>query len=189
MINLNSILNTNPNVLDNKVIAFPTDTVYGLGCKWNDLEAIEKIYEIKKRDCRKPIAVLVSNIDQILPFIDITYSNTINLLKKYWPGAVTFIFKKKEDFSYLTETIAFRMPDSNIARSLIDHFGPLATTSVNLSGEKEINDPTEIEKMFNNQVDYIISDLETFSSVSSTIVDLSSDKLRIIRQGTVIINE
>ena len=82
MINLNSILNSNPNVLDNKVIAFPTDTVYGLGCKWNDLEAIEKIYEIKKRDGRKPLAVLVSNIDQILPFIDITYSNTIKLLKK-----------------------------------------------------------------------------------------------------------
>ena len=144
MIKLSEIIKQNPVILNQKVIVFPTDTVYGLGAKWLDFEGIEKIYEIKKRDGRKPIAILVSHIDQILPFIEINYPNSLELLKKYWPGAVTFIFKKKANFDYQTETIAFRMPNSRVALTLIDHFGPLATTSVNLSGEKEINNPAEI---------------------------------------------
>ena len=189
MIKLNEILKEPSSILDHKVIVFPTDTVYGLGTKWTDIEGIEKIYEIKKRDGRKPIAILVSSIEQILPYIEINYEHSVELLQKYWPGAVTFIFNKKKAFNYLTETIAFRMPSSKVALDLINHFGPLATTSVNLSGDIEINNPKEIEIKFSNQIDYIISDEEEFSSVSSTIVDLTSNELKIIRQGIVIINE
>ena len=189
MIKLSELIKQDSSILDQKVIVFPTDTVYGIGAKWNDLVGIEKIYEIKKRDGRKPIAILVSNINQILSYIEINYEHSLDLLEKYWPGAVTFIFKKKDNFDYPTDTIAFRMPNSKVALSLIDHFGPLATTSVNLSGEKEINNPEEIEETFNNKIDYIISDNEDFCMLSSTIVDLTTNEVKIIRQGTVIINE
>ena len=188
MIKASEIIKLDPSILDHKVIVFPTDTVYGLGTKWTDSLGIEKIYEIKKRDGRKPIAILVSNINQIMPYIEINYENTISLLNKYWPGAVTFIFKKKKDFEYPTETIAFRMPNSEVALSLIDHFGPLATTSVNLSGEKEINNIDEIDNLFNGLIDYIVCDKEEFCAVSSTIVDLTTSEIKIVRQGTAIIN-
>ena len=188
MISLSELLKENEAFLDNKVIVFPTDTVYGLGCKWTDSEAIEKIYEIKKRDGRKPIAVLVSRIEQILPYIEIINPKSLELLFKYWPGQVTFIFKIKSNFNYPTETIAFRMPASSVAKKIIDHFGPLSTTSVNLSGEAPINNVNEINSSFKDQIDLVVSDTEEMSEVSSTIVDLTSNEIKIIRQGSVIIN-
>ncbi len=142
---LKEILELNKEDLINKEIIFPTDTVYGLGTLWDDQIGIEKIYSIKKRDGRKPLAVLVASFEQIKDYIEINNPNTLELVNKYWPGAVTFIFKKKRDFNYPLDTIAFRIPNSKIALEILKKFGPLATTSVNLSGEEPINDSDERE--------------------------------------------
>ena len=184
MNNLNEFLKVKKEDLKGKVIVFPTDTVYGIGTGWLDFEGIEKIYELKKRDGRKPLAILAYSFDQIKEYIDIVNDKTFKLVNKYWPGAVTFIFKKKESFKYPLDTIAFRVPNSKIALEILKEFGPLATTSVNLSGEEPINDVDEIINKFNN-IDYIITDKEEFSSVSSTIVDLTTKDIKIIRQGEI----
>ncbi len=184
MINLNDFLKLEKKDIKGKVIVFPTDTVYGIGTSWIDYEGIEKIYDLKKRDGRKPLAVLVYSFEQIKDYIEIVNEQTINLVNKYWPGAVTFIFKKKDSFDYPLDTIAFRVPNSKIALEILEKFGPLATTSVNLSGEEPINNVDDIKDKFAN-IDYIITDKEEFSSVSSTIVDLTTKEIKIIRQGEI----
>lgn len=184
MINLNDLLKLEQTDINGKVIVFSTDTVYGIGTCWTDSEGIEKIYEIKKRDGRKPLAVLAYSFDQIKDYIEIINDRTLELVNNYWPGAVTFIFKKQASFKYPLDTIAFRIPNSNIALEILKKFGPLATTSVNLSGENPINNPEDIENKFKD-IDYIVSDKEEFSSVSSTIVDLTTNDIKILRQGTV----
>ena len=174
--------------LKGKIICFPTDTVYGVGCKIDDLEAIKKIYEMKNRDFSKPLAVLCKdkNIDEFVLNASI---DALELMEKYWPGALTIIFKKSDKVNSLVsanlDTVGFRMPNSKIALSVLNEFGVMATTSVNISGEKALNDSDEIEQEFSEFIDYMIIEKESLSCNSSTVVDASGDKIKILRQGDI----
>ena len=162
-----------------RVVCFPTDTVYGIGALFDDREAITKIYEIKKRPLNKPLANLCSNINQILD-LDIDISTNIrDIIDRHWPGALTIIFK------YNSSKISFRMPDSEVALKIIDKFSIMTTTSVNESGEKELNSYFDISKEFGDKIDYFISDEVRFSKVASTVIDVSDGAVKIIRQGLV----
>ena len=173
--------------LKGKVIVFPTDTVYGLGAMINDKEGIDKIYQIKQRNYSKPLSILVSNKD-VSPYI---YDNkkVVDLIDKYWPGALTIIAKKKDIVSdYITSglnTVGLRMPNNEISLKIINHFGPLATTSVNISGDEPLNDINEIEEYFGDVVDYIVIDKTKFSKVSSTVVQCVDDGYKVIRNGDI----
>lgn len=173
-----------------KVICFPTDTVYGVGALLDDEIGIKKIYELKHRDISKPLAVLTGTtaIDNYV--LDI--SDQANcLMEKYWPGALTLIFKKKKSVSnFVTshlDTVGFRMPNSKTALKILNHFGPLATTSINISGSKPLNNIEEIKKYFSDEIDYLISDIETTSNISSTVIDVTTEPITVLRQGDIII--
>ena len=173
-----------------KVICFPTDTVYGVGASIEDNEAINKIYNLKHRDKSKPLAVLTGskNIEKYVLEIS---NEAKDLIDKYWPGALTIIFKKSNIISNKVtcnlDTIGLRMPNSQIALSILNHFGLMATTSVNISGSTPLNDIEEIKKHFGNEIDYLVIDKEETSNVSSTIIDASSSNLKVLRQGDIII--
>lgn len=177
--------------LKGKVFCFPTDTVYGLGCLYNDEIALKKIYDIKKRSNIKPLAILVSNTNDINMLVCSIPSYAKQLMEDYWPGALTIIFKKSSNVSnYITcnlDTIGIRMPSSNIALEIINKFGPLPTTSVNISKHEPLNNLEDIINEFGTKIDYIISDCDSSSNVSSTVVDATSDKLVVLRQGSIII--
>lgn len=179
----------NKDILKNKIIAFPTDTVFGVGALIDDLDAIDKIYELKQRDYSKPLAILAATIDDIIPYIKEVNPEVIKIMKQYWPGALTIIFKKQEFVSdKLTaglDTIAFRIPNSKIALSILEKTGPLATTSVNISGLNPLNKYEDITKAFNDKIDFIINENEISSNVSSTIIDVSNDSIKIVRQGQI----
>lgn len=179
----------NKDILKNKIIAFPTDTVFGVGALIDDLDAIDKIYELKQRDYSKPLAILAATIDDIIPYIKEVNPEVIKIMKQYWPGALTIIFKKQEFVSdKLTaglDTIAFRIPNSKIALSILEKTGPLATTSVNISGLDPLNKYEDITKAFNDKIDFIINENEISSNVSSTIIDVSNDSIKIVRQGQI----
>lgn len=170
--------------LKGKVFCFPTDTVYGLSCLVHDKEAKKKIYEIKHRD-KKPLAILCSNVSQISPCVKAVSKQALNLMNKYWPGGLTIIFEKSDLIESDINTIAFRMPDSQIALKIIDHFGLVYATSVNYSGEKELSSIEEIATTF-PKIDYLITDYEKMESIPSTIVDATHD-LKVIRQGKLIV--
>lgn len=173
-----------------KVICFPTDTVYGVGALINDDEAIKKIYYLKHRDISKPLAVLTGtdNIDMYVKEID-EYAK--ELMKKYWPGALTIIFEKSDVISNLItsnkNTVGLRMPNSKIALEILKKFGLMATTSVNISGSKPLNNVEEIIKNFSNEIDYLVIDMENTSNVSSTVIDVSNKPYKIIRQGDIVL--
>ena len=182
-------LQTNKDI-KGKVICFPTDTVYGVGALIEDNEAINKIYNLKHRDKSKPLAVLTGN-KHIEKYVLEISNEAKNLMDKYWPGALTIIFKKSNIISNKVtcnlDTIGLRMTNSKIALSILNHFGLMATTSVNISGSAPLNDIEEIKKHFSNEIDYLVIDKEETSNVSSTIIDASSSNLKVLRQGDIII--
>lgn len=175
-----------------KTICFITDTVWGIGTvvDGNVKIGINKIYNLKKRSLDKPLAVLVSNLNDVVEHVKIT-SEYIYDLMKYWPGALTLIFQKNDHFYddvTMTETIGIRMPNSKVALRILDYLGPIATTSINISGEASINDPKMIESKFNDYIDYLVIDTHELSKISSTVVDVSTKDLKILREGDLKID-
>ena len=110
-------------------------------------------------------------------------------MDKYWPGALTLIFKKSNIISDKVtsgfDTVGLRMPNSNIALQLLNHFGLMATTSVNISGTEPLNNIEDIIKYFKDEIDYLVIDQEKTSNVSSTVIDVTSNNYRILRQGDI----
>ena len=173
---------------DGELIAFPTDTVYGLGAKVFDDKAQERIMEIKNRDCSKRFAVLCANLEQIesLAYVD---DKAKKIISEFLPGGLTLILKakNKDIHNYaIDDTVAVRIPKHPIALKLLLENGPLATTSVNLSGQKPLNDYETINETFKDKVDYIYSDPTNivYSDVPSTIIDMTNE-LKVIREGNI----
>ena len=146
--------------INNHLICFPTDTVYGVGCLINDIDSLNKIYELKERDLNKPLAVLVGSIDDALSLFEDLPVQVLELMKTHWPGALTIIYKKSNIIpSFLNpsfKTIGIRMPNSKIALTILKKYGPMAVTSINKSGSKALNDYQEIVNLFGDKIDYII---------------------------------
>ena len=170
----------------NKLVIFPTDTVYGIGCSIYDINNIDRIYEIKKRDKSKPLACLCYDLDQIksIAYVDELAEKLIN---KYLPGGLTLVLKSKEEvinkIGY--ETIGVRIPDCDIALKILKEFGPMLTTSVNDSGEKPINEYEEIVSKYSDLVDQIYPPYDNSSNVSSTVVKIIDGKIEVLREGNI----
>ena len=178
-ISINDLNKISKSDLKGKVIVFHTDTVYGIGALLDDEEGIEKIYKIKHRDERKILPVLCADLEQVQS-IAIMNEKAMEI-STHWPGALTMILKMN-DFD---ATVACRIPNSDIARSVLKHFGPLRTTSVNISGEKELNSVEEIISVFGNEIDYIVIEEDAVSAIPSTIVDLTQKEMKILRIGSI----
>ena len=182
-------------LLKNKsfVMAIPTDTVYALCCNALDKNAVEKIYSLKNRDKDKPISLFIKNIDELSKYIaqDISDS-TKELLDKHWPGALTVIFKKKNNaFDYLTsnkDSIGIRIPDDRLLNEILNKIDfPLAQTSCNMSNEKELENADEIYEKFGDKIDLIIATEKDLYNKPSTIISIVDDSISIIRQGNIVL--
>ena len=170
------------------VIVCPTDTVYGLLCDATNKKAVEKIFEIKKRDRSKKFPIFVKDIGQAK---EIAFLNEKQerILRESWPGRITFVLKGKEGkLSFLfsvDNTIALRIPKHNLVNKILEKTGkPLAQTSANISGEPA---PTKIREVINhfkdeeNQPDLIINAGNLPENKPSTIIDLTEDKIKTLR--------
>lgn len=173
----------------NKLIIFPTDTVYGIGASIYDLDNINKIYEIKGRSFDKQLPVLCSSIEQIESFAVID-NNVLKLAKAFWPGALTLILKTKDEYFKFSgeRTIGVRIPNHILALSLLEKYGPLKTTSINDSGSVPLNDYETIYEKYNNKVSYIYKNTEASIGLASTIVSLVDD-VKILRLGNITLEQ
>lgn len=183
-------------LIDGKVIAIKTDTVYGLICDALNKSSVSRIYDIKNRETKKPISIFVKDIDYIKKIVDENFVNekAYKVMKEYWPGALTVILKKKKDvLDYLTcglDSIGIRIPNDIFLMSLLKDLPfPLAETSCNISGEKEYKNPQIIFDKLGKEVDYIVDGGEIKNNVASTVVSFINDNIKIIRQGDIYINE
>lgn len=171
------------------VIIFPTDTVYGIGTKIFDIDGINKIYDIKKRPKDKPLACLCSSLEQIKSIAVVT-KKAEALINKFLPGALTLILESKEEvynkIGY--KTIGVRIPNCKLALDILNENGPMLTTSVNESGFKPINEYELIVKDYENAVDKIYESNEKSSNLSSTVVLLTNDDIKILREGEITLS-
>lgn len=168
------------------LIIIPTDTVYGLAAKLYDEEGLKKIFEIKGRDQSKQIPILCHEISDLNNIADLDNVSRI-LMEKFWPGPISFVINTTELFYQLTgeKTIAARIPNHPKALEIIKKYGVLRVTSLNKSGEPPLSDITQIRQQFGNLVSEIYEQNEEQSDISSTVVDLTSKPLKILRHGTI----
>ena len=177
-------------IKEGKIVIFPTETVYGIGTNGFKSDSIKKIYEIKKRDFNKPISLLVNSIKMIESVAKNISDLEYALINRFCPGPFTIILKKKEEVpDILTangDTVGIRMPDSLIARTLIDYSGvPIATPSANISGKPSGTSVDNIMKDFKDSVDCIIDSGESKLGIASTIVKVENEKPIILREGSI----
>lgn len=179
------------------IIAFPTDTVWGIGCLVENKNAVERIYSIKERSKKKPLIILGSKIEHLVPYVSMISETAWKIIYKYLPGAVTLVFPKSEKTPhYLTSggnTIGIRIPDSPpiiefLEKSVKNHV--LATTSANISNEKPGLSKSDVLKNLGDKVDYILDDcgFKAKGTESTVILIDSNDNIKILRQGAVLIN-
>ena len=182
-------------LLKNKsfVMAIPTDTVYALCCNALDKDAVSKIYSLKNRDKDKPISLFIKSVEELNKYIEQDISDrTKELLNKHWPGALTVVFKKKNNaFDYLTsnkDSIGIRIPDDRLLNEILNKIDfPLAQTSCNMSNEKELKNADEIYEKFGDKIDLIIATEKDLDNKPSTIISIVDDNIQIIRQGNIVL--
>jgi len=168
------------------VLVLPTDTVYGLVCDATNSGAVEKIFEIKKREKSKPLAVFVKDIKMAKKYADISEKQE-NKLKESWPGAVTFILKAKggvlASLVYKNGTVGVRVSNYNLIKNVFENFSkPIAQTSANISGQPALTKVREILEQLENKDILIIDSGDLPERSPSTIIDLTQNKDNIIRK-------
>jgi L-threonylcarbamoyladenylate synthase len=178
---------------DGGIIAFPTDTVFGLAVDAGNNDAVRKLFELKKRAREKALPIMIASIDKI----DIIAQNISyiarELMHRYWPGPLTIVLERSSQVSPLVtgggDTVAVRIPDHPTALKILRSYGkPLAVTSANISGESEIISAVEVKREFGNKVDLILPG-KVKHLIASTVVDCTVDPPVILRKGILELPE
>lgn len=176
-------------IRDGGIVAFPTETVYGLGADALNEKAVAKIFEAKGRPQDNPLIIHVAdfNIDEYVTEVP---DMAKDIMQKFWPGPITIILNKKEIVPSITsaglDTIGIRMPQNNIARELIKASGvPIAAPSANISGRPSPTDMESCVEDLDGKVDYIIGGENSIVGVESTIVDCTVNPICVLRPGAV----
>lgn len=177
-------------LLNGKLIAFPTDTVFGLACVM-DKDAIKKVYIAKGRDFNKPLPVMCSGYEMIskIAYVD---EKTKRIIEKFMPGALTIVFRKKDELDpYITQgksTVGIRVPNDEWIISLIEKIGkPIMVTSANISDTGSLLKWEDVYSQMNGKIDGIVCE-DARGDKSSTIIDVS-DGLKLLREGPIDFKE
>jgi tRNA threonylcarbamoyl adenosine modification protein (Sua5/YciO/YrdC/YwlC family) len=177
-------------VLGGGVIAFPTDTLYGLGCSLFDVSAVEMVARLKRRDPSLAVISLISDprlVDGLA--VDVTPAAR-QLVRKFWPGPLSLILRAAPIVPARVRgaggTIALRCPSDTLCQRLLDAIGgPVVSSSANLSGQKPAETAAEVVRIFGNQLDLVIDGGPRAGGKPSTLVDVSGPRARLLRRGVI----
>ncbi len=170
--------------------AFPTDTVYGIGCRVGDAQALGRIFAAKRRQPEKQIPILAASLEQAAGLGYHVDDRTRELASRWWPGPLTIVLRvedgKGTDASRAPSQ-AFRVPDHRVALSLIERSGPLVTSSANRSGEPETYDADDVLVAFadDDLLDAVVDGGRVPGGVASTVIDLTDPRPRLAREGPI----
>ena len=178
-------------ILEGEIIFIPTDTVYGIAANPYNDKAIKKIFSIKKKSLNNSLVLLCSNYKMAKKYA-IFNKIADNLKKKFWPGPLTLILKKKSNLKISKKwvsknnSIGLRIPDHSIPKKIINKCNfPIFCTSANISGKKSCRNVNDIIKNFKNKKITIINGGKTKFGIDSTIIDVTKDKINILRKGYI----
>ena len=175
---------------EGKLVALPTDTVYGLAAKATDEAAIGRLFEVKQRTADNPLPVLIADPEQVNTAARQIPSLAHHLAERFWPGPLTIILHKSPAISDLVTagqpTVGLRVPDHELTRRALrlTNF-PVAVTSANLSGQPEAVSPRQVLTTFGDLLDLLIDDGPCPGGLPSTVLDLTVSPPQILRDGPI----
>jgi len=184
------------NIIEGKIIAFPTNSVYGIGGDPQNLDVIERIFEIKFRDRSKGLLLLVSDFEEASKIVEFN-EVAKKLADKYWPGQLTLILKRKEpniipiEVSAHQDTLGLRIPENTIILEILrilkekGYFGGIIGTSANYSGEPPSISGDDVAKKLLSPIDLIIDGGKSKAKTPTTIIDCTTQELKFLRIGKI----
>jgi L-threonylcarbamoyladenylate synthase len=184
----NAITNALEILLSGGLVAFPTDTVYGVGSLAFHGQAIESIYVAKDWPMEKAIPVLIGDNEELIKVADEIPLFAMRLIARFWPGPLTVLVPKKPTLPEAisaTSTVGVRVPDHDIARALLRLAGPLAVTSANISGQPSPTTAQQVFAQLGGRIAMIVDGGETPGGIPSTLVDCTGDEIQVLREGPI----
>lgn len=177
-------------VLRGGVIAFPSDTLYGLGCSLFDVEAVEMVARLKRRDPSLAVISLIPEPGQAHGLASEVSETAERLMAACWPGPLSLIFRAAPIVPARVQgaggTVALRCPKDALCRALLASIGgPVVSSSANLSGQRPAETAEEVVRIFGNQLDLVLDGGPRTGGLASTLVDVSGARPRLLRRGAL----
>lgn len=177
------------------IVAFPTETFYGLGVRFDSPDSLRRLYEIKRRPREKAMPLIIGDTSQLNFLVDPVWLKELpvevkGLMERYWPGPLTLLMPARSGLSEFligyNKTIAIRIPGESFALHLAKKAGfPITATSANISGMPPADDAERVIEYFDYSLDLLIDGGRTPGGLPSTIVDVTGERLKIVRKGAV----
>lgn len=172
------------------IVAYPTETLYGLAADASNEDAIERIFAIKGRDFHNPIPVIIGKEASLASLVSEIPERALHMMKTFWPGPLTLIFHASHNVSSSltagTGKIGIRISSHEISRSLAAGMdGAITATSANISGEKGISSPKEVLHILGDYIDTLIDVGNTPGGPGSTVLDVTRDPPVVLREGDI----
>lgn len=188
--NFEEAINTALSILKNGgIIAYPTETFYGLGAKYDIDSALKRLYEIKQRPGEKAMPLIIGDIEQLSLLADSVNASAKKLINRFWPGPLTILLHSRAGLSeYIVSEnkVAVRIPGESFALKLAKASGfPITATSANISGMPPADSASLVFDYFDDRIDLIVDGGKTKGGLPSTIVDAADAAIKILRKGAV----
>jgi L-threonylcarbamoyladenylate synthase len=168
-------------LLSGKIVAFPTETVYGLGVCADNSAAIDNLYRVKQRSRDKKSSIMISKPEEVSKYVKHVPLIAEKLISEFWPGPLTIIMDTDDN-----STVGLRNPDNRVIRDLINEVGiPIASTSANISGGSPAIDVQQVINNFSDKIDVVLDGGPAEAGSPSTIVKIWDDTYEIIRHGVI----
>ena len=174
------------------LVAFPTDTVYGLGCDAFNSKAIRRLYDAKRRLQEKAIPVLIPSLSDLDRVAATVTPQIMNIVKTFWPGPLTIVIEKHPDLPQEISgepTIGIRVPAHPVALEILKACGPLAVTSANVSGGLDTTTAPEVLEQLTGRFHLLIDGGPSLGNTPSTVVDVTKPLVRVLREGPITLEE
>ncbi len=168
-------------LLSGKIVAFPTETVYGLGVCADNNAAIDNLYRVKQRPIDKKLSIMISKTEEVKKYVKHIPLIAEKLISAFWPGPLTIILELDDN-----STVGLRNPDNRVIRDLINAVEiPIASTSANISGRAPAIDAQQVITNFSDKIDVVLDGGPAEAGNPSTIVKIFDDTFEIVRHGVI----
>ncbi|MCH8929056.1 MAG: threonylcarbamoyl-AMP synthase [Candidatus Marinimicrobia bacterium] len=173
------------------IIAYPTDTLYGLGVDADDRDAMQNLQDVKERTGDKSISIMLSGIEMLYNIFTDLSKGEKNLIDEFLPGELTIVLKRPANSKFISgDTVGIRIPRNEFCNELVEQYGkPITTTSVNLSGGIPARNADEVMNYFSGKIHLLIDGGKSPNSGGSTVVQTNGDDIKILRQGKIIADD